>query len=84
MEIPVCLLKAFKERTVRICFTKQRNLLLNVLFLWRDYVRGAKVRVRIDDLELSSKFLGANREITLREADGVLLGVNRFSKKSGR
>lgn len=38
------------------------------------YVRGAKVKLRLNAVELSTKFLGANSEITLREADAVLLG----------
>jgi len=43
----------------------------------REYVRGAKVRLRINELELSTKFLGASKEITLREADAVMLGIIR-------
>ncbi|XP_057369441.1 small ribosomal subunit protein bS1m-like [Daphnia carinata] len=43
----------------------------------RDYVRGSKVRLRLQSLELSTKFLGATKEITLREADAVLVGVVR-------
>jgi len=50
---------------------------LKFVCCFREYVRGAKVRLRINELELSSKFLGANKEITLREADGILLGIIR-------
>lgn len=44
---------------------------------YRDYVRGSKVRLRLQGLELSTKFLGATQEITLREADALLVGIVR-------
>eukprot|EP00096_Caligus_rogercresseyi_P015605 TRINITY_DN8073_c0_g1_i1.p1 TRINITY_DN8073_c0_g1~~TRINITY_DN8073_c0_g1_i1.p1 ORF type:complete len:153 (-),score=13.52 TRINITY_DN8073_c0_g1_i1:79-513(-) len=37
--------------------------------------RGSKVRILIKSLELSQKFLGYENEMTLMEADGVLLGL---------
>ena len=40
------------------------------------YVRGAEVKVKINSLELSQKFLGYEREMTLLEADCTLLGLN--------
>ena len=43
-------------------------------FVHRDYVRGAKVKLRLNTLELSTKFLGATSEITLREAECSLVG----------
>lgn len=39
------------------------------------YVRGARVKLRIKDLEISSRFLGSAKDLTLMEADCQVLGI---------
>lgn len=39
------------------------------------YVRGSRVKLKIKQLELASRFLGSAKDLTLLEADCQLLGL---------
>lgn len=41
------------------------------------YHRGVKVKLRLNDLEMSSSFLGSQKHVTLLEADATLIGLRR-------
>jgi len=41
------------------------------------YFRGAEVKLRVNSLELSKRFLGYEKDLSLLEADCTLLGLNK-------
>lgn len=41
----------------------------------RLYVRGATVKLRLLDYELSDRFIGSKRDTSVRESDAILLGL---------
>merc|ERR1719348_530732 len=43
----------------------------------RKYMRGTEVLLKVKSLELTKKFLGHDNDISLLEADCILLGLNK-------
>jgi len=41
------------------------------------YIRGAEVKLKVKSLELSQRFLGYDKDLSLLEADCILLGLHK-------
>ncbi|OQR74188.1 28S ribosomal protein S28, partial [Tropilaelaps mercedesae] len=47
------------------------------------YAQGSFVRIRLQELEIASQFLGADRDLSLLEADATLLGATQAPRSIG-
>ncbi|KAF7494325.1 28S ribosomal protein S28 [Sarcoptes scabiei] len=48
----------------------------------KNYIKGARIKLKLNDLELSDRFLGSNQDMTLLEADATLIRLHRSPNKS--
>lgn len=89
MEIQLCVRTARKECRVRKYFDFYIFFAVFYLhshdnFNFSLYVRGAMVKLKIKELELSTLFLGQEKDLTILEADCVLLGLLSSPKSQNR
>lgn len=80
MEIQLCVRSTTEEWRVSwiIFFFHILFILISRYLIWFHfslYVRGAEVKLKIKELELSSRFLGEEKDLTILEADCILLGL---------
>lgn len=51
-----------------------------ILVCYSSFVRGTQVKLRIKSLELATRFLGSEKDLTLLEADAALLSLHKSIK----